>query len=62
MTFRARDQIKINQKRKHFIFEGEDEHRWKWKNYDVFFGPEIGERTVGNYLEKDGLADGQTSL
>ena len=33
MTFRARDQIKINQKRKHFIFEGEDEHRWKWKNF-----------------------------
>ena len=27
-----------------------------------FFGTEIGERKVGNYLEQDGLADGQTSL
>ena len=32
MTFRARDQKKINQKRKRFIFEGEDEHKLKWKN------------------------------
>ena len=28
---------------------------------NVFFGAEIGERKVGNYLEQDGL-DGQTSL
>ena len=64
MTFRARNQIKINQKRTRFIFEGEDEHRdGSWKTFlkNVFFGTEIGERKVGNYLEQDGL-DGQTSL
>ena len=27
----------------------------------MFFGTEIGERKAGNYLEQDGLADGQTS-
>ena len=31
MTFRARDQIKINQNRKYFMHEGEDEHRRKRK-------------------------------
>ena len=64
MTFRARNQIKINQKRTRFIFEEEDEHRdGSWKTFlkNVFFGTEIGERKVGNYLEQDGL-DGQTSL
>ena len=34
MTFRARDQKKINQKRKRFILEGEDEHRdGSWKTF-----------------------------
>ena len=32
MTFRARDQIKINQKRKYFMLVGEDEHRRKRKS------------------------------
>ena len=27
----------------------------------MFFGTEIRERKVGNYLEQDGLADDQTS-
>ena len=27
----------------------------------MFFGTEIGERKVGNYMEQDGRADGQTS-
>ena len=61
MTFRARDQIQINQKRKHFIYEGEHEHRRKGKNFrkSCFLEQRL-ERKLGNYLEQDGLADGQT--
>ena len=35
----------------------------KGKNFTktCFFGTKIGEKKVGNYLEQDGLADGQTS-